>query len=176
MFRGVALQVTKPNQPFIIRVNDSGRAIRSALQQLFKDDGKVSLENARPDQTRPVAFMSRKLSTSLVKTWDVREVETYAMVSALEKWAGWIGLQPVLVLTDHKAIEAWSKDVLITLSGVSGRRARWHEKLSRFKITIVHVPGKDNVVGDALSRYAYPASQAFADVSWHGSVEDDLAM
>ena len=27
-----------------------------------------------------------------------------------------------------------------------------------------------------MSRYAYPASQGFLDVSWHGSAEDDQAM
>ena len=41
---------------------------------------------------------------------------------------------------------------------------------------MAYVPGKDNVVGDALSRWAYPASQSFNDVSWHGSKEDDQAM
>ena len=29
------------------------------------------------------------------------------MVSALKKWAGWIGLQPVLVITEHKSLEDW---------------------------------------------------------------------
>ena len=27
-----------------------------------------------------------------------------------------------------------------------------------------------------MSRYAYPASQGFLDVSWHGSAEDDQVM
>ena len=31
------------------------------------------------------------------------------------------------------------------------------------------MPGKDNVVADALSRFAYPASSAREDVSFHGS-------
>ncbi len=42
--------------------------------------------------------------------------------------------------------------------------------------TVAYVPGKDNVVADALSRWAYPASQSFNDVSWHGSEEADKEM
>ncbi len=41
---------------------------------------------------------------------------------------------------------------------------------------MVHVPGKDNVAADALSRWAYPASQSFNDISWHGSKKDDDEM
>ena len=33
------------------------------------------------------------------------------------------------------------------------------------------MPGKDNIVADALSRFAYPASKAFQDTSAHGSEE-----
>ena len=40
----------------------------------------------------------------------------------------------------------------------------------------MYIPGSDNVVADALSRWAYPASKAFADVSLHGSKEDDRLM
>ena len=93
------------------------------------------------------------------------------MVSALQKWAGWIGLQPVLILTDHKSLEDWVKEKMDTPSGPAGRRARWHETLSKFDLTVQYLPGKDNVVADALSRFAYPACKAFQDSSFHGSEE-----
>jgi hypothetical protein len=90
---------------------------------------------------------------------------------ALRKWAGWIGFQPVLVLTDHKSLEHWTKEHVDTPSGPAARRGRWHETLSRFKIQVQYVPGKDKLVVDAMSRWAYPASQALADLSKHGSLE-----
>jgi hypothetical protein len=33
------------------------------------------------------------------------------------------------------------------------------------------MPGKDNTVEDAMSRYAYPASSSREDVSFHGSAK-----
>ena len=71
--------------------------------------------------------------------------------------------------TDHKYLEDWVNEKMDTPSGPAARRARWHETLSKFDLTIFYVPGKDNVVADALSRWAYPACKAFQDVSWHGS-------
>ena len=94
------------------------------------------------------------------------------VVVELQKWASWIGLQPVLILTDHKALEHWTTEHIDTPSTPSGRRARWHELLSKFDISVAYIPGKDNVVADALSRWAYPASKAFADTSIHGSEQD----
>ena len=62
---------------------------------------------------------------------------------ALKKWYSWIGLQPVLVLTDHKALEQWAHEALDTPSGPIGRRLRWHLILSRFDITVGYIPGRE---------------------------------
>ena len=78
-------------------------------------------------------------------------------------------IQPVLIITDHKSLEDWVREKVDTPSGPIGRRARWHETLSKFDLTVQYMPGKDNVVADALSRYAYPACKAFQDTSFHGS-------
>ena len=178
LLSGLSLQTVDPDKPFILRVDASDRAIGAALEQ-FADptDGMPTVGDATGRRkTVPVAFCSRKLTPGQVRSWSVREKETYAVILALQKWASWIGLQPVLILTDHKAIEQWATEVLDTPSGPAGRRGRWHEMLSKFNLEVAYVPGKDNVVADALSRWAYPASQAFADISIHGSAEDDAQM
>ena len=56
---------------------------------------------------RPVAFWSRKLTSGQRKGWIPREKETYALVEALKRWAGYIGYQPVVVLKNHQALQSW---------------------------------------------------------------------
>ena len=118
----------------------------------------------------PVAFFSRKLAKAQLN-WTPREKETYAIVAALRKWAGLIGFQPVFILTDHKALESWTTEHVDTPSGPRGRRARWHETLSQFDIHVEYVPGPSSVIADAMSRWAYPASSAREEVSFHGSAQ-----
>ena len=103
--------------------------------------------------------------------WTPREKETYAIVAALHKWSGVIGYQPFLVTTDHKSLENWVTEHVDNPSGPRGRRAMWHERLSQFDLQLVYIPGPDNVVPDALSRWAYPATSSREDVSMHGSLE-----
>ena len=119
--------------------------------------------------------MSRKL-TSGQRNWVPREQETYAIILSLMKFETIIGLQPVLILTDHKTIESWNRELLNVPSGPVGRRGRWHEYLSKYDLTVEYMPGKDNVVADCLSRWAYPASVALRDISMHGNEKDKEEM
>ena len=146
----------EPDQPFVMKTDASDHAIGAVLEQ--EREGKMV----------PVAFFSRKLGGSQLN-WTAREKETYAIVSALRKWAGWIGFQPVLIKTDHRSLEDWVTEHVDTPSGPRGRRARWHETLSQFNLEVQYLPGKDNIIADVMSRFAYPASSAREDVSFHGS-------
>ena len=100
------------------------------------------------------------------------EKETYAIVCALRKWSGHIGLQPVVVCTDQQSLQSWHKEHVDTPSGPAARRARWHETFAKFDLSVVYVPGKDNTVADCLSRWAYPAGKAWMDISSHGDAEE----
>ena len=80
-------------------------------------------EDVKARKTVPIAFMSRKL-TEGQRRWVPREQQTYAIICRLQKWGSWIGLQPILVLTDHQALEHWTKEVLNPPSGPVRRRAR----------------------------------------------------
>ena len=155
-----SLELYQPDldKPFRLHCDASDYAIGAELAQEI--DG----------QWRPVSFYSRKLGKSQ-KNWTPREKETYAIVATLRKWAGIIGYQPVLITTDHKSLQDWVTEHMDTPSGPRGRRARWHETLSQFDLKVAYVPGPDNVVPDALSRWAYPASSSREDVSFHGSLE-----
>ena len=101
-----------PDKPFILRADASDKAIGAVLEQVREvAPGKV--------QQVPVGFFSRKLDRSQLN-WTPREKETYAVVQALTKWEGWIGLQPVLVTTDHKSLEDWVREKMDTPSGPAG--------------------------------------------------------
>ena len=78
----------------------------------------------------------------------------------------------MLILTDHKTMQLWTHEILQDPMEFSGCRARWHQKLSQFQLSVQYVKGKDNVVADALNRWAYPASKAGGDVSNHGTLQD----
>ena len=117
-----------PDQPFVLKTDASDFAIGAVLEQ--ERNGKGA----------PVAFHSRKLTGSQIN-WTAREKETYAIVVALRKWAGWIGFQPVVVLTDHRSLENWVTEQVDTPSGPRGRRARWHETLSQFNLQVEYIPG-----------------------------------
>ena len=147
----LSLQIVDPDKPFVLRVDASQYAVGATLEQLKESNETPTVEHVMERKTVPVAFMSRKLATGQ-RNWTPREIETYAIVLALQKWESWIGLQPVLVLTDHQAIEAWAKEVLDAPSGPVGRRSRWHQIFSKFDLSVGYIPGKNNQIADVLSR------------------------
>ena len=84
-------------------------------------------------------------------------------MAALLKWPYWVGNKRVEVRTDHGSFENWATDNLKTVGGPSPLQARWPELFSKFELH----------VGDFLSRLAYPACPALADVSIHGTIQAD---
>ena len=150
-----------PDKGFVLRTDASDYAVGAVLEQIRDDGSHV-----------PVAFWSRILAEGQRRTWTAREKETYAIVCALRKWSGHIGLQPVVVCTDHQSLQSWHKEHVDTPSGPAARRARWHETFAKFDLSVVYVPGKDNTVADCLSRWAYPAGKAWMDISSHGDAEE----
>jgi hypothetical protein len=114
MFQKMELFRADPDKPFILRADVSDKAIGAVLEQKHP-------EGTVPYGTVPVGFFSRQLSKHQLN-WTPSEKETYAVVEALKKWAGWIGLQPVVVTTDHKSLEDWVHEKMDTPSGPAGRR------------------------------------------------------
>ncbi|KAI0992805.1 hypothetical protein K3495_g15379 [Podosphaera aphanis] len=75
--------------------------------------------------------------------------ELLAIVQAFEEWRPELEgtLDPVEVITDHKALEYFMKSCIL-----SRRQARWSEFLSRFNFKICYRPGTLNGPADNLSR------------------------
>ena len=157
----LGLFLVDPDKGFVLRTDASDYALGAVVEQVQDDESHV-----------PVAFWSRILAEGQHRTWTAREKETYAIVCALRKWSGHIGLQPVVVCTDHQSLQSWHKEHVNTPSRPVARRARWHGTLAKYNLSVVYVPGKDNTVADCLSRWAYPGGKAWMDISSHGDAEE----
>ena len=129
------LLVPDQSKPFVLNTDACKFAIGATLQQ---DHG---------NGLQPVAFFSAKMSDA-ERNYDVREQEFMALFKACLHWRHYLhGTQPFTLLTDHDSLKYHK-----TMPNLSGRLARWIEKMAEFDYKLQHIPGKDNVVADALSR------------------------
>ena len=108
----LGLFLVDPNKEFVLPTDASDYAVRVVLEQVRDDGSHV-----------PVAFWSWILAEGQRRTWTARVKETYAIVCALRKWSRHIGLQPVVVCTDHQSLQRWHKEHVDTPSGPAARRA-----------------------------------------------------
>ena len=153
LLSAVGLHLVDPDRGFVLRTDASDYAIGAVLEQVLDDGRHV-----------PVAFWSRVLAEGQRRTWTPREKEAYAIVMALRKWA-WVHSPPSRHRL-HRPSESCSRGTRSTWTPLrsASRRARWHETLAKFDLTVVYIPGKDNTVADCLSRWAYPASKGMQDI------------
>ena len=156
----LGLFLVDPDKGFVLRADPSNYALGAVLEQLRCDGTHV-----------PLVLWSRVLAEGQRLTWTAREKRTFAIVCALQKWSGHIGLQPAVVCTHHRSLQSWHKEHVDTPSGPAARRARWHETFAKFDLSVIYVPGNDNTVADCLSRWAYPAGKAWVNISGHGDAE-----
>lgn len=135
------LLIPDQSKPFVLNCDACQYAIGATLQQ---DHG---------NGLQPVAYFSAKM-TDAERNYDVREQEFMALMRACLHWRHYLhGTQPFTLLTDHDSLKYHK-----SMPNLSGRLARWVEKMAEFDYKLQHIPGKDNVVADALSRRADYAS------------------
>lgn len=93
----------------------------------------------------PIAWLSGTFS-SAEKGWHSIDREIFALVASIRRYPEFFS-GPVTVLTDSMHLKQWT-----SLDITSERLARWNETLASHQLTITHLPGKENIVADALSR------------------------
>jgi len=123
------LKLPDLNEPFEVITDASDYAIGAVLIQ----------------GGRPVAYESKKLNKA-EKNYHTTDKELLAVVHALTIWRCYLEGVTFKVLTDHNPLT-----YLSTQKELSGRQARWSEKLSAFKFHWEYKPGVDNPA-DPLSR------------------------
>lgn len=132
------LKQNDPSKPYILRTDASKYAL-----------GAVLLQGAGAEE-HPIEYASRMM-TSAEMNYTATEREALAVVWSLNKFRGYLDCSSVIVTTDHQPLK-W----LLSLKSPTGRLARWALLIQSFNLTIEYLPGKRNVVADALSRPPCP--------------------
>jgi hypothetical protein len=115
--------------------------------------GAVLSQNEGPQPTtlwkrHPVAYYSATFSPT-EQNYNAHDLEFLGVIKAIDHWRPYLiwTQEPFVIETDHKNLTYWKSPWKLT-----GRTARWHEKLQDYNFRIAHVQGKNNTPADALSR------------------------
>ena len=117
------------------------------------------------------AFYSAKLNPAQ-QNYPVHEIEMLAGIETMLRYSDLLQGVEFQWLTDHKGLTH-----LLNQKNLSGRQARWLEKISSYTFKVVYIEGSENVVADALSRmYSNDSSgtvRARSEFTTHDVVDDD---
>lgn len=124
-----------PTKPFTITTDASSRAIGAVLTQ---DHGRGQ---------QPIAYFSRKLTPTELR-WAAYERELLALIEGLKHWRHYLrGASRNQAYTDQRALKYFTEQKTL-----NSRQARWMGILQEYNVYIDYLPGKTNLVADALSR------------------------
>ena len=110
------------------------------------DASKFAVGATLEQDGRPIAYLSHRLTDTEMR-WDTGDQELLAFMIALRECDVYLKRRSFTFKTDHEPIR-----YLQSKSKLTGRQARWFDTLHSDTYETLHVPGKDNVVPDALSR------------------------
>ena len=119
------------------------------------------------------AFYSAKLNPAQ-QNYPVHEIEMMAGVETMLRHSDILQGTKFKWLTDHKGLT-----YLLNQKNLSGRQARWLEKVSTFDFEVVYIAGSENVLADALSRMYMNDSpgtvRSRAEFTQHDLMDDDTS-
>lgn len=128
------LQYPDMEQPFILTTDASNFVLGAVLSQ-----GPVGKD-------KPVAFASRTL-TKTEEKYSAIEKELLAIVWATQYFRPYLFGRKFTLYTDHQPLT-----YALNLKTPNTRLVKWRLRLLEYDFEIIHRPGKQNVVADALSR------------------------
>jgi hypothetical protein len=131
------LALPDPDKAYVVNTDASDYATGAVLQQ---DHGSG---------LQPVAYVSHKMLPAELN-YQVHDKEMLAIIKMLGEWRTYLhGRQPftIRIKTDHNSLQYF-----MTKPDLTGRQARWLEKLADYDFKIEYVKGATNTAADALSR------------------------
>ncbi|SGY32169.1 BQ5605_C002g01326 [Microbotryum silenes-dioicae] len=112
--------------------------------------GGVLLQGQEWKVARPIAYWSRQYIPA-ERNYPTHEQELLAIVEALKEWRIDLLGGYFHILTDHSTLEHFQTQRTV----LSRRQARWLDTLAKFDYDLRYLPGEDNIVADAMSRYSF---------------------
>jgi hypothetical protein len=100
------------------------------------------------DLMHPTCYYSKKLNQHQSK-YSVIERECFGLLLAVRAFSVYFNGNPIKVLTDHNPLK-----YLKQMSNHNRKLLRWSLELQQFNLIIEHLPGKQNILPDILSRPA----------------------
>lgn len=128
------LAMPRPDLPFTLTVDASDKAVAAVLQQ---DQGRglqlVACASQRFDET--------------AANYPIRDKEFYAQVFGIEHFRTYLMGNHFTLQTDHESL----KGLATGSQQITGRLARWVERLQDYHFTVEYIKGENNVA-DGLTR------------------------
>jgi len=135
------LQQPNFGKVFYLQTDASKYGVGAILSQ---DEGP---QPTTPRKRHPVAYYSATFSPT-EQNYDAHDLEFLGVIKVIDHWRPYLiwTQEPFVIETDHKNLTYWKSPRKLT-----GRTARWHEKLQDYNFHIVHIQGRNNTLADALS-------------------------
>lgn len=118
--------------PIVLRTDASIEGVGAVLFQIR--DGKEE----------PILFLSQRFSGAATR-WSTIEQEAYAIFWAVMKLESYLLGHYFHIETDHR-------NLLYMSDATAPKVVRWRLRLQEYDFQVIHIPGKTNVIADALSR------------------------
>merc|ERR1711893_191669 len=132
----------------VLLAPDTRRQFELMVDASDQTMGAVLIQRSEDGDLHPVAYFSKKF-LMYQKNYSTVEKEALGLISALLHFEVYLRhpVHEVIVHTDHNPLV-----FLRHTKGKNQRLLRWSLVLQEFPLRIVHVPGRDNVIADTLSR------------------------
>ena len=125
--------------------------------------GAVLFQTDDQGRQRPVRYFSYRWKDN-EQHWKPVDKEAYAVVASIKRWDQFLSTGHFKLYTDAEAVS-------FMMSKEESKSPRMHNRaieLQTYNFELLHLPGSDNTVPDAVSRLAHLVSSA-QEVATHTS-------